>query len=211
MRKRGKQICSMVLTLAMLLAMMPIVAFAVEQDVLAAEKKPGLENVLSQEKLPKYKSLVVSTTEVTYAVENGELYFDKATGVVTDCDETVSIAVIPETIEGVAVTAIGEYAFARCENLTSVTIPDSVTSIGENAFYYRDSLTSVIIPDSITTIGDSIFYNCDSLSSVTIGNGVTHIGSEMFYNCKRLKQIIIPDSVTTIGDFAFFAARVWAM
>ena len=42
-----------------------------------------------------------------------------------------------------SLTAIGNYAFAYCDSLTSVTIPDSVTTIGEYAFYYCDSLTNI--------------------------------------------------------------------
>lgn len=45
---------------------------------------------------------------------------------------------IPESVtyEGYtfSVTSIGDYAFRSCENLTSVTIPDSVKSIGNDAF-----------------------------------------------------------------------------
>ena len=41
----------------------------------------------------------------------------------------MSGADIPATIDGVAVTGIGDYAFNWCMSMTSVTIPESVTSI----------------------------------------------------------------------------------
>ena len=67
---------------------------------------------------------------------------------------------IPDEIDGLPVTRIGNYAFYRCTGLTSVTIPDSVTSIGNYAFYRCTGLTSVTIPDSVTSIGESAFRDC---------------------------------------------------
>ena len=87
---------------------------------------------------------------------------------------------IPDEIDGLPVTSIGDYAFRGCTGLTSVTIPDSVTSIGDRAFYLCTGLTSVRIGSSVTSIGNFAFYLCTGLTSVTI-----------------------PDSVTSIGDFAF--------
>ena len=72
--------------------------------------------------------------------------------------------------------------------IKTVTISYSVTAIGDYAFAYCDRLTSVIIPDSVTTIGDSVFTYCKGLKSVTIGNGVTEIG-RAFNSCFSLTNI----------------------
>ena len=102
------------------------------------------------------------------------------------------------------VTTIGDYAFAFCRSLTSITIPDSVTTIGAFAFEDCRSLTSVTIPDSVTTIGSYAFCGCNSLTSVTIPDGVTSIGDFAFDKCICLTSITIPDSVTTIGKSVFY-------
>ena len=60
-------------------------------------------------------------------------------------------------------------------DLTSITIGNSVITIGNEAFYECTSLTSVTIPDSVTSVGEVAFYDCLSLTSVTIGNSVTSI------------------------------------
>ena len=102
------------------------------------------------------------------------------------------------------VTWIGDYAFAYCSSLTSITIPDSVTSIGDEAFYECTSLTSVTIPDSVTSIGSYAFWDCTSLTSVTIPDSVTSIESYAFCCCISLTSVTIPDSVTEIGVWAFY-------
>ena len=127
--------------------------------------------------------------EVKYAVEGGYLTFDKKTGTVTDCDQSVTKANIPHTIKGVTVTCIGNDAFDNCRSLTSVTIPDSVMSIGDSAFRYCTSLTSVTIPDSVTSIGGRAFDGCASLTSVTIPDSVTSIGDWAFSGCKSLTNV----------------------
>lgn len=43
--------------------------------------------------------------------------------------------VIPSSIKGKAVTAIGKYAFRNCRNIRTVEIPDSVKRIEEGAFF----------------------------------------------------------------------------
>ena len=156
--------------------------------------------------------------------------FDEGTQTITDylCVDgnteslpVITDVVIPSSINGISVTAIGEGAFEfndltsvvipdgvttigdyafYSNNLTSVVIPDSVTTIGNYAFYYNN-LTSVVIPDSVTTIGEAAFEFND-LTSVVIPNSVTTIGSGAFRN-NNLTSVVIPDSVTEIGGSAF--------
>ncbi len=144
-----------------------------------------------------------SNTDVAYAVERGNIYFDKAKGTITDCDGSVTKASIPAEIDGVAVTSIGEDAFLSCTSLTGVTIPNSVTRIGDRAFRNCTSLASVTIPNSVTSVGNYAFVYCTSLASVTIPNSVTSIGVSVFYGCTSLVSIDIPDSVTSIDRYAF--------
>ena len=100
-------------------------------------------------------------------------------------------------------TTIGDYAFADCDSLTSVVIPDSVTTIGDYAFYGCTSLTSIELPNSVTVINGYAFQGCTSLTSIELPNSVTAIGKSAFNDCTSLTSIVIPDSVTTIGDYAF--------
>ena len=87
-------------------------------------------------------------------------------------------------------TAIGEYAFHSCEDVVSITIPDSVTTIGKYAFLECSHLDNVIIPESITAVSNYLFNKCNRLTSVTIPESVTSIGKYAFYGCNKLASVI---------------------
>ena len=65
---------------------------------------------------------------------------------------------------------IGNGAFSE-NQLTSVTIGNSVTSIG-NYVFYQNRLTSVTIPNSVTLIGNGAFSE-NQLTSVTFQGSIT--------------------------------------
>ena len=109
---------------------------------------------------------------------------------------------IPPTINGWAVTGIGENAFLEEIGVTNIAIPASVTSIGASAFS-ASGLTGVMIPGNVTSIGPEAFANCASLTSATLANGVTSIAASAFSNCPVLAGVTIPGSVISIGPFAF--------
>ena len=65
-----------------------------------------------------------------------------------------------------SVTGIGDYAFACCSGLTSITIPNGVSDIGTWAFAGCRDLTSITIPSSVANIETLVFLECGNLTNV---------------------------------------------
>ncbi len=140
-----------------------------------------------------------------FAGTYGDLSYtsDDSTITITDCETSVTNVVIPDTINDLPVTSIGNYAFYSCADLSNVTIPNSITNIGNSAFLNCISLSSIVIPDSVINMGYWTFQSCTNLSNATLGNSITRIGGA-FNKCTSLKSITIPDSVTSIGWSSFY-------
>ena len=111
------------------------------------------------------------------------------------------------------VNNIGSYAFYGCNNLTSITIPESVTTIWNSAFEGCGSLTSITIPESVTYISSSAFSGCRSLEKIVVipgnpnydsrdnCNAIIEIGANnLICGCKTTN---IPNNVTSICGCAF--------
>lgn len=165
------------------------------------------------------KNLTSVKIESDVDVSESSLYFTKDSTLyhvisknsveVVECTRKGDVAIAESVTAGntFAVTGIGDRAFYNCDELKSVTIPNSVTTIGDNAFAYCDNLESLTIGNSVTRIGESAFYYCEKLTSVTIPNSVTVIGEAAFYNCSKLESVSIPNSVTEIEGWAFEYCR----
>ena len=99
---------------------------------------------------------------------------------------------------------IGEYAFAYCSGLTSLTLPVGITSIGEFAFSGCSGLTSLNLPAGITSIDKYAFSGCSRLTSLTLPAGITSIGEFAFSYCSGLTSIYeYAEKVPRIGRYAF--------
>lgn len=112
--------------------------------------------------------------------------------------ELVTEIVVPDNVN-----KIGNYAFAKYKNLTSITIGNNVKSIGHSSFR-ETSITSIVIPEGVTSIGDYAFSYCKKIASITLPDSLISIGAFAFRECSALKSITIPENVTSIGGCAFY-------
>ena len=182
-------------------------------DTLSEDFKAYLETeALSyiEARLALLKDEILSSLEKSYEtkgvdihyMEDAEIEFERATEedaditlngiylssgdegyVVIGYEDGISSLVIPESIDGVPVVAIGERAFRDCSTLNGdVVLPKSIVAIEKEAFMNADGLNGrIYFPQSLKVISDRAFYGCQSLQG----------------------DLIIPDSVETIGDEAF--------
>ena len=140
-----------------------------------------------------YDGLFDLTIEADGVTING---FAESAGDVTEL-------VIPATLRGLPVVAVGNDAFRGEDQLISVTIEEGVQHIGSNAFAKCVGLERVVLPKTMLSAGESVFSGCSALRSVELSTGLTEIPASMFYNCRMLETVAIPEGVTIIGESAF--------
>ena len=139
---------------------------------------------------------------------------------------TTGAVVIPDTLGGLPVKAIGSYAFFElgqmtslkipesvesiefyacrgCSNLVTVTLPSNLATLGNAVFSGCKKLEVGSVPDSVTSMGRDTFWGCKSMRSVKFSSQVRDLGTMICYDCDSLTGVSIPDCVTNVGVSAF--------
>ncbi len=130
----------------------------------------------------------------------------KGKAVITDVDTSAAgDLIVPSTLCGYPVDAVGDNAFEGCTAVISINLPEGVTSIGDSAFAGCTALDGVRVPDGVTSIGAKAFSGCRRLYILLLPDSVTSIGEACFENCTTLIKMTIPAKVKTIEANTFNA------
>jgi hypothetical protein len=112
--------------------------------------------------------------QFTYTTNDGAITITGYTG-------SNGMVTIPETIDGLPVVGIGDWAFYAA-GVTNVLIADTVTNIGDGVFFDCESLTNVVLGSSVASIGDWAFGFCPGLISVCCRGDAPGLGGgNVFY------------------------------
>lgn len=105
----------------------------------------------------------------------------KETIKITDYPDTETGGItIPETLVGKPVTRIGEDAFYHCDELTRISLPESLEAIYQQAFELCSGLTTITIPTNVNYIGSGAYGGC-ALDSVFFESDVpATLGASLF-------------------------------
>ena len=136
-----------------------------------------------------------STCEVTHPA-------DDATSYSGDITIPASVANGDATL---AVTAIGQQAFANAQELKSISIPASVTRIGKDAFANDTRLKTLNI-ENLSAWCTTEFENMAS-NPMHIRQYSTSYDCALHINGTQVTDITIPDDVEAISPYAFVGCR----
>ena len=124
-----------------------------------------------------------------------------------DYDKPTGAVSVPQSVPYLSamhpVTAVADYAFFNCREMTGVTLPQSVASLGRNAFAQCRAMQSVNIPDGVTSLSYGCFQVCRALQTIDIPASVRTIDTGAFYNCRGLKEVTFHEGLDSIGRLAF--------
>ena len=198
---RPKRLISLLVAVCMMITMLPLSAVTAFAEDTATDLEDSYNGY-------KY----------AYTVNDGKATITEFLGPVdsTKAPDPYTITV-PTKLDGRKVTGLGESSFSGiyssdhqkdstllsfCNQIQSVTIPESVTSIGKSAFEHCSKLDSLTIKGVATSIGAYAFASCTSLTSLSLVGNFQTIGEQAFAYC-GMTSLTTDADITSIGEYAF--------
>lgn len=113
-------------------------------------------------------------------------------------DGILRFRVIPVTEGKQKSFVIADNMFRGLAGLIGVELPDTLTDIGNYAFADCPDLKTVTVPGSVGVIRSSVFEGSAALESVVLGSGISVINEDAFKGCAALTTLTLPKSLFQI-------------
>lgn len=198
-----------------------------------AFRRSGLTSVtlpvgLDLEDVESFDMFDSCTELASINIDEGNDYVSSKGGVLLSADGATLLR-CPEGKSGTmsvpdGVTTIEEYAFYKCEKLTSIALPTGLAEVDETAFQDCPGLANLAMGGvgEAYKVVDGILYTADGTELVycpeawtgaggtgalKVPDGVTSIGEYAFESCAGLRSVTLPASVTKLCEGAFYSAN----
>lgn len=165
---------------------------------------PNDDDALAQQMISVAQSLCVfhrkgeqvnPASDFAYTADGGEVTITEYIG------ESEHV-LIPDTIDGLPVTALGHRAFYE-KTVTTVVVPDSVTEIGAACFSGDNYLVSLKLPDGLKRLPPASLESCMRLYDFDLPQSLEKIYSSVFEFNYYLTHLTLPSSLTEIEQLNF--------
>lgn len=140
-------------------------------------------------------------------VTSGEWQYDGATIVKYLGNETS--VTVPSSIDGQAITSIGEFAFMESPNVLNITFSEGITSLDDYSLMGINRLHSLTLPKSLKTVGTAT-RNTTIIDNIYVYSldgwlGIDYTGMSVLANSSNLYIIkgVQPQVSEAVTNYAF--------
>lgn len=175
-----------------------LVSIAMSAIMTAAVLAP-CQNTLAAEAESAATSAAYSLSSSSKSSDESKFVID-SNGVITAYKGLKSSITVPDTINSVTPTEIGDGVFESNLIIRSITLPDTVTKIGANAF--KKSYIETVTGDNIRELGNNCFADCKKLKSIDLSS-VAVVGENSFSGCTSLTDNLTLPELTVAEQNAF--------
>lgn len=165
---------------------------------------PNDDDALVQQMISVAQSLCVFRRKGEQVNPASDFAYTAADGEVTITEYigTSEHVLIPDTIDGLPVTALGHRAFYE-KTVTTVVVPDRVTEIGAACFSGDNYLVSLKLPDGLKRLPPASLESCMRLYDFDLPQSLEKIYSSVFEFNYYLTHLTLPSSLTEIEQLNF--------
>ncbi|MBR1746896.1 MAG: leucine-rich repeat protein [Clostridia bacterium] len=129
--------------------------------------------------------------------------------------------ILPDSVNGAPVYGVADEAFLGDSGIKRVVFPSTYRTVGTSAFAGCENLEEVVVPEGcrLMTIGvnafgvqrdqyDRITTGCGRLTTIDLPDTVTRIGAYAFYHCYELILDGLPAGLTEVEQYAFAGTKL---
>jgi len=132
-------------------------------------------------------------------------------------------AQLPESVDGLPVTALADHAFAREPSFVLRGVPKAYARMDEAGVWRAvaqpdlqqlkavcaQEVREIILPQHLRMVGNYAFYGCHALTRITVPAGLSNLGSGAFVDCNHVQEVAVMTEGEEENESRYGSGDVW--